>query len=96
MNDINIKNFLQGLHLEGLSDEEKIIKIAQTLSEMPWGEARSIDDVFAKGFGTCTGKHKVLHACFDELGIRCIPVVCTFMWGEQSLEFPEKLQAILN
>ncbi len=91
-----IHSYLKKLNLNDLYFEQKVIKVVQSVSSIPWGEGRSIEDVFLKGVGTCTGKHKVLQACFDELGIKYELVVCTFKWGEQGIKYPEKLQKILD
>ena len=91
-----IDHFLQGLHLDSLTEDEKIVAVAQAVSNIPWGEGRTVEEVFEKGVGTCTGKHKVLQACFDKLGIRYEPVVCTFKWSEQGVTYPAHLQAILD
>lgn len=91
-----ISEFLVNLGLDSLDERDKIVKTAHAVSEIAWGEGRTVEDVFSKGVGTCTGKHKVLQACFDELGIKYLPVVATFKWGEQGIDYPEELQKILD
>lgn len=93
--DQMISQFLEGLDLNELEESEKLVKVAQSVSAIPWGEGRTIEDVFTKGVGTCTGKHKVLQACFDKLGIEYQPVVCTFKWGDQPVDYPQELKDIL-
>ena len=88
--------FLEKLKLDNLNEEQKIIKIAQAVSDIPWGEGRNCEEVFEKWIGTCTGKHKVLQICFDKINIKYEPVVCTFKWGEQGIKYPKELQDILN
>jgi len=67
------------------------------VGEIPWGMGRTVNEVLvSKGVGTCTGKHRVLQQCFDILNIPYQPVVCTFKWGEQGIEYPKNLQKILN
>ena len=90
-----IENYLIELNLEELDETAKIIKVARAVAEIPWGEGRSIEEVFNKNVGTCTGKHKVLQGCFDQLGIKYQPVVCTFRWGEQGVDYPDELRQIL-
>jgi hypothetical protein len=96
LSDNQINNFLKDLVLEGLTPEEQTKIVVNAVAEIPWGEGRSVDEVFEKGVGTCTGKHKVLQACFDQLGIKYEPVVCTFKWSEQGVQYPEELQSILD
>lgn len=91
-----IQDFLKEkgiLELEGI---DQVIRLSHAVSAIPWGEARSVDDVLLKNIGTCTGKHLVLQACFDDLGIEYRPVVCTFKWGEQEIKLPNHIQEILN
>src|SRR3989338_4671585 len=72
-------------------------KTACAVAKIPWGEGRTIEEVLAiKKVGTCTGKHLVLQACLDALGIPYTPVVCTFRWGDQPIEYPERLKKMLK
>jgi len=91
-----IQSFLREKGIPELKGSDQIIRLAHAVSTIPWGEARTIDEVLTKNIGTCTGKHLVLQACFDELGIEFQPVVCTFRWGEQGIRFPTHLQEILD
>ncbi|MDD3006220.1 MAG: hypothetical protein PHX30_01410 [Candidatus Pacebacteria bacterium] len=92
-----VENFLRGINIFSLGDEERIIKIVQLIAEIPWGEGRSIKEVLVtKKVGTCTGKHLVLQACFDQLGIKYTPIVCTFRWSEQGIKLPDHLKFILD
>ena len=90
-----IEKYLTNLNLDQLDTEARMIKVVRAVSEIPWGEGRSIEEVFERGVGTCTGKHKVLQGCFDQLGIKYKPVVCTFKWGEQGITLPNELREIL-
>ena len=92
----SIKRFLDNLNLENLSDMDKLIKVTEAVAAIPWGEARSIEEVFRKGIGTCTGKHKVLGACYKQLGIKYHDVVVTFRWQDQKIKYPEEIQSILD
>lgn len=72
-------------------------EVAIMVSQIPWGEGRTVEEVLStKKVGTCTGKHLVLQACLDELGIKYAQVVCTFRWGDQPIRYPESLRRILN
>lgn len=91
-----VKNFLRTNGILELEKDRRLVAVAQLVSKIPWGEGRSIMDVLVlKKTGTCTGKHLLLQACFDELGIKYQPVVCTFRWGDQDIRYPENLKAIL-
>ncbi len=91
-----VKSFLMDAGIYSLPVPGRLAATAQAVAKIPWGEGRTIEDVLAtRKVGTCTGKHLVLQACFDELGIRYRTVVCTFRWGEQGIRYPENLKAIL-
>ena len=88
--------FLDDNGILSLPAPKRLVAAVQAVARIPWGEGRTIEEVLVtKKVGTCTGKHLVLQACFDELGIRHRPVVCTFHWGEQGIKYPEDLKAIL-
>lgn len=87
---------VQFLDHHSIFSADQLPELAQAVSAIPWGEARDLKDVLAKCTGTCTGKHILLQACFDHLGIQYRPVVCTFRWQEQHLVLPENLQTILD
>lgn len=84
------------LRSHSITSNADLAPLLHAVAEMPWGEARTLEEVLNKGCGTCTGKHVLLQACFDELGIVYRPVVCTFRWQDQNLDFPEGLQKILD
>lgn len=80
----------------GIHDKNDLIALVQAVAKIPWGEARTVSEVLQKNKGTCTGKHLLLQACFDDLSIMYRPVVCTFRWEKQGIDFPEDLRAILK
>lgn len=88
-----LQSFLKNHDIE---TREDLIPLVQAVANVPWGEARSFEDVLEKNMGTCTGKHVLLGACFDHLGIEYRPVVCTFQWAKQGIVFPDHLQNILE
>ena len=91
-----IRTYLEKNGIYGLGKDEQLLKVAQSVAAIPWGEGRTIEEVLStKNVGTCTGKHVVLQACFDELGITYNSVVCTFRWGDQRIQYPEHLKSIL-
>jgi len=55
-----LKNFLYKLQLADLPRKKQIITLAKTISQIPWGAARTTEDVPSQNKGTCTGKHKLL------------------------------------
>jgi len=91
-----IKEFLKKTGIDTLPKEQQRISLIHIVAQIPWGEARTVEEVVTRNKGTCTGKHKVLQAAFDLLGFAYKPVVCTFQWGEQGIKFPQHLQSILN
>ena len=91
-----ITNFIEKLNLSESEPVQQLIVVTKAVAEIPWGEGRTIQDVVEKGVGTCTGKHKFLQACYDQLGIKYEPVVVTFKWNQQCINFPDDLQAILD
>ena len=93
--DSTVDDFIRKLEIDGLEDKDKLIRVTQAVADIPWGEGRTIEDVFTLGVGTCTGKHKVLQACFDKLGVDYQPVVCTFRWEDQPIHYPKELRDIL-
>jgi hypothetical protein len=91
-----IDRFLAPLHLNNAKREKRLVAVAQAVSVLPWGEGRTVEEVLlTKHAGTCTGKHLVLQACLDALGIEWKPVVCTFRWSEQGIALPDDCRAIL-
>ena len=80
----------------GIRDKGQLIPLVQVVAKIPWGEARTVSEVLSLNKGTCTGKHLLLQACFDDLGIEYRPVVCTFRWEKQGIDLPEHLRAILK
>jgi len=92
-----IVKFLGENGVFNLQGREKIIRTCRLVSCIPWGEGRTLEEVLVtKKVGTCTGKHLVLQACLDEIGIRYRPVVCTFRWGDQCIKYTPSLRAILK
>lgn len=92
-----IKKFLAENKITQLDKKQQLIAVVKLAAGIPWGEGRTIEEVLeTKKVGTCTGKHLVLQTCFDELGIKYRPVVCTFKWGEQAIKYPKNLKAILK
>ncbi len=91
-----IQDFLHKEGISALNGTEQIIRLTHAVSAIPWGEARAVEEVLTENVGTCTGKHLVLQACFDALGIEYQPVVCTFHWGKQQINLPSHLQGILD
>lgn len=91
------KNTLLEPLLEKLDNDRPLVSIVGLVTDIPWGEGRSVEEVLvSKNVGTCTGKHLVLQACLGELEIEYIPVVCTFRWSNQTINYPENLRSILN
>jgi len=93
--DSVINDFIDKLEIDALEARDKLIRVTQAVADIPWGEGRTIEDVFTLGVGTCTGKHKVLQACYDKLGVDYQPVVCTFRWKEQPIQYPQELKDML-
>lgn len=75
---------------------DTLVAVAKEVAAIPWGEARTAEEVEKLHKGTCTGKHLLLEKRLKEAGILCRPVVCTFRWGDQKLQLPEDLEAILR
>lgn len=73
-----------------------LVELAHAVAAIPWGEARTIPDVMAKGIGTCRGKHRVFLEGCTQLGLEARPVVATFHWAEQEIAYPPELQAFLR
>ena len=91
-----IRRFLEKNKILELETDKQLAAVAKLVSKIPFGEARTIEEVLVtKRVGTCTGKHLVLQACFDELGIKYRPVVCTFRWQDQKIRYPENIRKIL-
>ncbi len=89
--------FLEEARIFNLEKEQQFIETVKLVADIPWGKGRTIEEVLiTKKVGTCTGKHLVLQACLDELGIKNKEVVCTFRWSEQGLALPEELQNLLD
>lgn len=92
-----IQDFLQKHGSVNERDRERLTDLIQAVARIPWGDGRTIEEVLrTKKVGTCTGKHLVLAACFDFLGIPHRTTVCTFHWSNQRLPLPDDLQAILE
>lgn len=92
-----IRAFLAPHNLDAVDERTAILELAQLVSAIPWGEGRTIEEVLhLRKVGTCTGKHLVLQACFEELGIECRPVVSTFHWHEQEIKLPKELKDFLD
>lgn len=92
-----VTDFLDQHHINTSTDQhQQLVQIVHAVSRIPWGEARTVESVLQCHKGTCTGKHLLLQACFDELNIVYQPVVCTFRWGDKPLALPAHLQAILD
>lgn len=89
------RSYLEAINLDGLKLSEKAEKVAKEISKIPWGSEKTVEGVLQNKNGNCTGKHKLLQACFDVLHVRYNTVVCTFKWGEQEIRYPENLQRIL-
>lgn len=92
-----IRKYLRRNKILDLEKSKQLIAVVELVANISWGEGRTIEEaIIIKKVGTCTGKHLVLQACFDVLGINYKPVVCTFRWGNQPIKYPEKLKSILR
>lgn len=92
-----IQTFLRQHAVQDIADRHQLVSLVQAVANIPWGEGRTIDEVLTtKHVGTCTGKHLVLAACFDALGIPYRTVVCSFLWSEQGIALPQHLYEILQ
>lgn len=91
----SIEEFIDNLHLKNLVPSDQVKILAHAISEIPWGEARTVEDVLKLNCGTCHGKHLVLEGCLDLLNIQYETVMCTFKWSEQNLNLPNELVNIL-
>jgi len=93
-----ITTFLQQNKILDIPNRDKqMVALAKAVAEIPWGMGRTIEEVLvSKGVGTCTGKHRVLQACFEMIHIPCQTVVCTFKWSEQAIDYPANLKKILT
>jgi hypothetical protein len=92
-----VRKFIRKHKLDQLDGDARRIALVQAVARIPWGEGRSIEEVLAsKGVGTCTGKHLVLQACLDALGMPYRTVVCTFRWSEQDVRYPQELFQVLQ
>jgi len=91
-----IRKFLKLNNIYDFDKNKRLIEITKLVANIPWGEGRTINEVlYTKKAGTCTGKHLVLKACYDELGITNRPVVCTFSWKDQKIQYPDHIRGIL-
>ncbi len=90
-----VTSFLEKNDILSLPKEEQTRASVLAVNTIPWGEARTVEEVLAKNKGTCQGKHLLLQALFDVLQIPYRPVVCTFFWGQQGIHFPANVQTIL-
>ncbi|MFA6553776.1 MAG: hypothetical protein WCT27_05100 [Patescibacteria group bacterium] len=92
-----VRKFITDSGISNFSKLQQFVRISKLVADIPWGEGRTIEEVLiTKKTGTCTGKHAVLKACYDELGIVSRPVVCTFHWGDQLILYPHHLKNILT
>ncbi|MEK7218847.1 MAG: transglutaminase domain-containing protein, partial [Patescibacteria group bacterium] len=90
-----VASFLAERRIDAAEPDIAFIELAHAVAAIPWGEARTVTDVFAKGIGTCRGKHRVFLAACEQLGIVARPVVCTFHWQEQEIRYPRGLRDFL-
>jgi hypothetical protein len=93
---MDVKDYLLRNGIYDLPQDERFVRVVHLISEIPWGECRSVSEVLEKGKGTCTGKHLLLQECLEQIGVSYKPVVCTFRWQDQPVEYPEKLRHILQ
>jgi len=79
-----------------LGKDKQLLRLLLAVRDIPWGEARTVEETLAKNQGTCTGKHLVLSACLDVLNIPYKHSICTFQWQDKKLNLPAPLQKILD
>lgn len=92
-----IDDFISKNGFASLTKEKQIIEIAKKISEIPWGEARTVEELLStKKYGTCTARHTALELCYKKLGINCRQITSIFHWGEQGIQYPGKLQSLLD
>jgi len=95
--DDYVEEFLKKYKINKISPKKGFVKLVKIISEIPWGEGRTIEDILkTKKIGTCTGKHLLLQACLEKLGIKSKQVVCIFRWSEQDIDLPTNLIKILQ
>lgn len=87
-----LKAYLQSF----LESKDPLVDLCNTVANIPFGEARTIEDVLEQNEGTCTGKHYLLQSCLHHLGIENRAVVCVFRWDQQSIQYPDTVTSILN
>jgi arylamine N-acetyltransferase len=92
-----IRGFLSTHGALNGTQRESLLSVIQAVAHTPWGEGRTVEEVLStKRVGTCTGKHLVLSACLEALGLPHRTTVCTFHWSEQSIALPKELRGILK
>jgi len=53
-------------------------------------------EVLQAGSGSCSGKHYLLGALYEHIGVSVRHVLCTHRFNESPLPFPDSIQALLN
>ncbi len=91
-----VAGFLAQNDIVGLEPDIALIELAHAVAAIPWGEARLIPEVLQKGMGTCRGKHRVFLEGCRQLGMEARPVVSTFHWHEEEIQYPKELREFLE
>lgn len=84
------------LEQNGIRTPDQFLELVHRVAAIPWGEARTVEDVIRMNMGTCTGKHLLLQECLRMIGIPVRSVVCTFRWEHQGLQLPATLRESLT
>ncbi len=91
-----LNKFINKVRISTFDTHRQFVDITKNVANIPWGDGRTINEVLTtKKMGTCTGKHLLLKSCYDALGIVSRPVVCTFRWSDQTIQYPDNIKLFL-
>lgn len=83
---------------QGKTGTAQIVALFERVRDIPYGSigSREPTEVYTKQEGTCSGKHELLKALYNELGVQTKDFIAIHRFKDLRVEFPEDIQVILD
>jgi hypothetical protein len=96
--DDQLKNeIFKAWNINGLSQDQKIVKLFEKVRDIPFGRMGSRDprDVYEKNKGTCSGKNFLLKELYEGIGVKTKDMVCLQRWKDLTW-FPDDIYSVVK
>jgi len=97
MDDKFCNEIYEAWEINGLTREEKIVKLFEKVRDIPFGRMGSRDPavVYKKNKGTCSGKNFLLKELYEGIDVKTKDMVCLQRWKDLTW-FPDDTYDVVN